>query len=300
MERVTIFGLGAMGEGIASNLLRAGHLVNVTRHRNPAPVDRLVAAGATLYPLKSEAVQAGDVVILCLPNSDVVECTIDEIWATLTAQHLVVDTGTSSVSRTMQLSTRLASRGIEFVEAPVAGGQAQAATAELGAFVGGSAPAFLRVKPLLDHFCATVQHFGPVGSGSRAKLISNYLVLGMVRLIIETFHTADALNIDWQKFYTIIRRGSANSGALQRMIDGILHDDDYGGYVFSVDNAFKDLSYIAELSDQYNLHALDDAALKLFKEASVTGFGQLPVSALLRHDIRQRLEELNGQLSNKD
>ncbi len=300
MERIAFFGLGAMGEGIATNLLRAGRPMNITVHKNQKPIDRLADVGATIYDSKSEAAEASDIVFLCLPNSDVVAAAIDEIWDVLDDRHLVVDTGTSSSVRAMQLAEKLASRGVPFVESPVAGGKAQAAAAELGAFVGGAEEAFVRVRPLLDHFCATVKYFGPVGYGSRAKLISNYLVLGMVRLIIETFHTADELNVDWRNFYEIIRCGSSNSGALKRMIGCILEDENYGGYVFSVDNACKDLSYIKELSQQCALPALSDAALNLFQEASTRGFGELQVSELLRREIREQFTELNDQSSVND
>ncbi|MYI90126.1 MAG: NAD(P)-dependent oxidoreductase [Gammaproteobacteria bacterium] len=295
MERIAFFGLGAMGEGVAANLLRAGYTVNITVHRSREATDRLAALGATLHQSKSDAAKASEYVILCLPNSNVVEETINEIWYELDERYLVVDTGTSSVRQSLQLAERLGSRGIQFAEAPLAGGKVQAAAGELGAFVGCSNQTFERVEPLLKNFCASVQHFGPVGSGSSAKLISNYLVLGMVRLITETFHAADSLEVDWAKFYEIIRQGSSNSMALERMIGSILEDDDYGGYVFTVRNALKDSSYIAELGESISQAVLGDAALKLFAEANELGFGDLQISELLRREVRHQLSELSSE-----
>ncbi|MXW48316.1 MAG: NAD(P)-dependent oxidoreductase [Gammaproteobacteria bacterium] len=295
MERIAFFGLGAMGEGVAANLLRAGYTVNITVHRSREATDRLAALGATLHQSKSDAAKTSDIVFLCLPNSNVVEETINEIWHELDERYLVVDTGTSSVRQSLQLAERLGSRGIQFAEAPLAGGKVQAAAGELGAFVGCSNQTFERVEPLLKNFCASVQHFGPVGSGSSAKLISNYLVLGMVRLITETFHAADSLEVDWAKFYEIIRQGSSNSMALERMIGSILKDDDYGGYVFTVRNALKDSSYIAELGESISQAVLGDAALKLFAEANELGFGDLQVSELLRREVRLQLSELSSE-----
>ncbi len=295
MERIAFFGLGAMGEGVAANLLRAGHPVSITVHRNRRPVERLMELGAELHDTKSAAVEASDVVILCLPSSNDVRDTIEEVGSALSERHLVIDTGTSSVAASIQLAEMLKARGILFAESPLAGGKAQARSAELGAFVGCSDEAFARVEPLLNQFCASVQRFGPVGSASRAKLVSNFLVLSMVRLIIETFHAADSLDIDWAKFYEIIRRGSSNSGALQRMIGSILEDGDYGGYVFSVDNACKDLRYIVELSEECAILADGNLALNLFQEAGALGFGDCQISELLRREIRQQLTELNRE-----
>lgn len=295
MERLAFFGLGAIGWGVAANLLKAGFPVNVVVHRNRESVARLLECGATLCDSKRQAVQSSDTVFLCLPDSDAVEATVDEISPSLRHRHLIVDMGTSSSSSSVELAKRLKTRGIQFAESPLAGGKAQAESARMGAFVGCSAGEFERIEPILTHFCSSVQHFGPVGSGSRAKLVSNYLVLSMVRLIIETFHTADSLDVDWKKFYEIIRRGSSNSMALERMVGSILEEENYGGYVFSVQNAVKDLRYIAELSEQNDLASLSDAALRLFSEAAELGFGDLAVSELLRDDIRQQLTALAGE-----
>ena len=299
MAKLAFFGLGAMGEGMAANLLQAGHTVNITVHRAREPVARLTELGATTHTTKPDAADASDVIFLCLPNADVSNAVINEIWPALSTRHMIIDTGTLSVGAATQLAERLAEHGIEFVESPVAGGQAQAAAGELGAFVGCSDTAFEKAAALLDHFCVNIQHYGPVGRASGAKLISNYLVLGMVRLIIETFHAADALEIDWTKLYETIRRGSANSGALQRMIGGIVADGTYDGYVFSVANASKDLRYIAQLANDAALPALSDAALKLFEQADQLGFGDLTVSDLLRKELRAQLTELTDPLSAK-
>ncbi len=173
MEPIAFFGLGTMGEGIAANLVRAGYPVHITLNRNNESVERLVKLGAMLCDSKQAATKRSTIIVLCLPNSDSVSVVIDEISPVLEPRHLVIDTGTSSLSQTAQLVERLAAHKIELVESPVAGGKAQAAAAELGAFVGCSVAAFERVKPLLDCFCAAVQHFGPIGSGGRAKLVSN-------------------------------------------------------------------------------------------------------------------------------
>ncbi|MDE0310448.1 MAG: NAD(P)-dependent oxidoreductase [Acidiferrobacterales bacterium] len=289
-ERITVIGLGAIGFGIASNLLKGGHQVFVTVHRSKDNVDRLVQLGARLCKSKSEAVEVSDIVILCLPTSDDVSNTITEIWAVLNDQHLVLDTGTSSVGATLELAQRLTERSVLFAEAPLAGGKAQSDAGELGAFVGADDEVLDRVEPILNNFCSSILHFGPIGSGGQAKLISNYLVLGMVRSIIETFHAADVLGIDWEKFYRIICRGSGNSVALDRIIGQIVNDHDYGGYVFSVQNALKDSRYIEQVIRQAGLESsMSDSALKLFENATAAGLGDRMISELLGEDLRTGL-----------
>ena len=292
-ERIAIFGLGAIGFGMAANLLKAGYFVSVTVHRSSGSVDALQKMGATVCSSKSEAVKACGIVLLCLPNSHEVSLVMEEIWPVLTDRHLVVDTGTSSVQKTKELSKALERCGVSFVESPVAGGKAQADGGELGAFVGASSKALERVAPVLEQFCKSVEHFGPVGAGGKAKLISNYLVLNMVQLIVETFHAAEVLDIDWNQFYETISKGSGNSVALQRMVGSIVEQNNYSGYVFNVKNTRKDLEYILELSQKEGLqHVLRDDALRWFQAADDRGFGDLMVSELLRKRNRNFLDEL--------
>ena len=292
-DRIAFFGLGAMGFGMASNLIKTGHQVSVTTHSNAVNVGRLVFAGAIECKSKIEAVESSDTIVLCLPNSNVVQSVLDEVWPALSSRHLVLDTGTSSVPATTRLAERLQSKSVMFVESPVAGGKAQAEAGELGAFVGGSDGAFTRVMPVLEAFCTSIQHFGPVGSGGRAKLISNYLVLSMVRSIIETFHAAKHLNVDWEMFYRIICQGSGNSGALGRIIGEIVDRGNYSGYVFSVENALKDLNYIQEMSEDSDLQSiLNTSALDFFDQACSAGHGELKISELLRSDIQPSLAEI--------
>ena len=294
-ERIAIFGLGAIGFGMAANLLQAGYCVNVAVHRNSNSVDALKKMGAAVRRSKSEAVEACDIVLLCLPNSHEVSSVMEEIWSALTSRHLVVDTGTSSVTKTRELSKALERCGVSFVESPVAGGKAQADGGELGAFVGASSKALERAAPVLEQFCRSVVRFGPVGAGGKAKLISNYLVLNMVQLIVETFHAADVLDIDWNRFYETILKGSGNSVALQRMVGSIVEQNSYSGYVFNVKNTRKDLEYILELSQSEGLqHVLRDDALRWFQTADDRGFGDLMVSELLRKHNRSFLDELTG------
>ena len=289
-EHIAIFGLGAMGFGIASNLLESGHQVAITVHRSTHNVEKLVDSGAKLYKSKQDAVDASNIVILCLPNSSDVSNVIDEIWPALNGSHLILDTGTSSVSSTLNLVDHLSKFSVMFAEAPLAGGKTQAENGELGAFVGADDGTFARIQPILQTFCTSINHFGPVGSGARAKLISNYLVMSMVRSIIETFHAAASLGVDWEKFYRIICRGSGNSAALNRIIGQIVDENDYSGYVFSVRNALKDSRYIAELIQQAGLGSLmSDSALMLFENAVAEGFGDLMISELLREDLRSCL-----------
>eukprot|EP01043_Picozoa_sp_COSAG02_P062189 COSAG02_NODE_8518_length_2539_cov_46.841803_1_plen_296_part_00 len=216
--RVGFVGLGAMGEGMATCLLRDGFQVTVLGNVNRGPVDRLVAAGAVeaLGPL--ELAQRVDVICLCLPNSDVVEDVIERMKPALVPGKTILDTGTSSLASTARLGQTLGQLGVGFAEAPLTGGKVQAVEGVLGALVGTSVDTFAIIKPLLDSFCSSVQLFGPVGSGGRAKLINNAMVIGIAALVLEAFRKARRTQTNWAQLYDVVTRGSADSGVLRRIV----------------------------------------------------------------------------------
>ena len=285
--RIGFIGLGAMGLGMAHNILaKHGQLATIA-HRNRIPVDALVAKGAEEYADARALSSQCDVIFLCLPTSETVESTIREM--PLRAGQIIVDTGTSSLSSTLAIAQELKAKDVAFAEAPLTGGQAQADAGELGALVGSTPETFTKIEPLLDYFCATTQHFSPVGSGARAKLINNYMVIGIAALVTEAFHTADETQTEWDQLYDVVIRGSADSGVFRRII-GNAKDGDFSGYVFSVANAAKDMAYITEMNADLGRDTpLNYAVKDLFDRAVELGFGERRISELLRPDVREKL-----------
>ena len=93
---------------------------------------------------------------------------------------------------------------------------------------------------------------------------------------------ANHFNIDLQKLYDVAKLGSGNSGALTRIADKAIHGD-YKGYIFSVDNTVKDLSYINDmLKDLPNAEKLSSLAKSFYEEASNHGDGNLLISELIK------------------
>lgn len=286
--RVGFIGLGAMGFGMAANLVAKDFQLTVIANRNRKPVEALLAQGAAEAKTYKDLAAASDIILLCLPDSDVVERVVEALEPNLQSGHTLVDTGTSSLASTARLAKRLAAVGVDFAEAPLTGGTKQAEAGELGALVGTREDVFARIEPVLRTFCAAVQHFGEVGAGGRAKLANNYMVLGIAALVFEAFHAADMAGADWAKLYDVVIRGSGDSGVFRRVIGGAL-EDDFKGYVFTVKAAHKDLRYITEMNEQLGLATpLNRAVLDIFARAEAEGYGDLMISELLRGDIRKQ------------
>jgi 3-hydroxyisobutyrate dehydrogenase-like beta-hydroxyacid dehydrogenase len=114
-----------------------------------------------------------------------------------------------------------------------------------------------------------------------AKLISNYLVIGMIGLVAEAFRAAHAAQVDWNDLYEVMLNGSGNSGVLRKMMDGALAGD-FDGYKFSLANAAKDIGYYSSLAEKLGqLTPLTQSVEQIFATAVATGHAGRNVSHLL-------------------
>jgi 3-hydroxyisobutyrate dehydrogenase-like beta-hydroxyacid dehydrogenase len=276
--RIGFIGAGLMGHGMVFGLLKGGHQVSVIAHRNRCPIEDLVARGAVEAPdLKTIALNS-DHIFLCLSNSKIVKEIIAGLKPNLKNGQIIIDTSTSEPKVTRQLAAELAKLGVAFADAPLTGGPEQAAKSELGVLCGASPEIFEVIHPLLACFASTIRHMGPAGSGHTAKLISNYIVTGMIALVAEAFGTAREANIDWRNLYEAMLNGSGNSGVLRKMVEPALSGD-FEGYKFSVNNAHKDIGYFKNLGHPA---ALADAVEAVFTKAVEQGRGQQNVSHILK------------------
>jgi 3-hydroxyisobutyrate dehydrogenase-like beta-hydroxyacid dehydrogenase len=279
--RIGFIGAGLMGHGMVLNLLKGGHGVHVIAHRNRTPIEDLLAKGAREAGSLNEIAGTSDCIVLCLSSSKIVEETVAALKPGLRFGQIIIDTGTSEPESTRRLASELAPLGIAYADAPMTGGPEQAAAAELGVLCGASPEVFAKILPVLSCIATTVRHMGPVGSGHAAKLISNFLVTGMIALVAQAFGAARQANIDWRNLYDVMLNGSGNSGVLRKMVAPAL-EGDLEGYKFSLANASKDIGYFKSLASGLGLEtALVDAVDGVFSAAIAKGNGRKNVSHLL-------------------
>ena len=279
--RIGFAGVGSMGAGMVRRLLSAGYPVTVLAHRNRPRVEAVLALGAREATGPRGLAEASDVLLLCVSNAEAAEALVVEALPYLATGTLVIDTGTAPPEVPRRLHALSAERGIDFVEAPLTGGVAQAAAGSLGALVGADATALARARPVLEVFCATIRHFGAPGQAAAAKLLNNAMVMGIVALIAETFRNALKAGIDWRDLYEVAIRGSGDSGALRRLLPPAI-DGDFDGYVFTLEGALKDLDYAARAAGPLGgQSALGAAVHAVFANAVAAGQGDRLLGALL-------------------
>ena len=280
-HKIGFIGAGYMGYGIAHNLLKKNYPLSVIAHKNREPIEKLIAQGAKESKLL-EDIAANDIIIQCVTNTPIAIEVIKEILPFIKPGTLFIDITTHHTSGSIEANNLLKSKKVRYIESPVMGGPVQAEEGVLGAIVGADNNDIEDAKNILMNFCKDVFHFGDVGIGAKTKLISNFLSLGTATFVIETLKAAKHHNIDMQKLIDVARLGSGNSGALNRIADKAIAGD-YTGYIFSVNNTLKDLTYINELmKDLPNANKLSALTKSFYKEAADLGKGELLISELIK------------------
>ena len=279
---IGFIGAGYMGYGMAHNLIKNNYNLSVICNKNRNPIDKLVAQGAKELKNYKDLCDINNIIIMCVTNTPIALEVINKLKPYLKINTMIIDITTHHSNGSIEVNNLLSSNKIRYVEAPVMGGPVQAEQGILGAIVGSKKEDYQEAKNILLNFCKEAIYFGEIGKGAKAKLLSNFLSLGTTTFVIETLKAANHLNIDLQKLYDVAKLGSGNSGALNRIADKAINGD-YTGYVFSVKNAVKDLTYINELmSELPNADKLSNLTKSIYEEAVKNGKGDLLMSELIK------------------
>ncbi|WP_299510980.1 NAD(P)-dependent oxidoreductase [uncultured Limnohabitans sp.] len=255
MTHIGMIGIGMMGHGIASNLLKHGHHLTVLEHAGNQPLDTLLAAGAHTCATPQALAAQSDVVILCVTGTPQVEAVLlgdDGVLKGLRPGTIVIDCSTAVPTSTEKVAALVIAQGGRFLDSPMTRTPKEAAEGRLNLLVGGDAALFETCKPILACFAENIVHTGPIGSGHRMKLLHNYVSLGTVTLLAEAAACAQRAGVDAHTFVEVLSKGGGFGAALDRLKPTLLSGDT-SGLRFSMSNALKDLSY-------YNQMAIDTQA----------------------------------------
>tara|TARA_Y100000590_G_scaffold453486_1_gene598621 strand:+ start:89 stop:940 length:852 start_codon:yes stop_codon:yes gene_type:complete len=281
IKKVAFIGVGYMGYGVAKNLILKNFNLKVIAHKNKKPIDKLKKIGAIEVDNYDDLLKDIDCLFLCVTNTPIAISIAKEIKAKTKEGLLVIDITTHNKDGSLKMKEIFGNQ-IKYLESPVMGGPVQAEEGCLGGIIGSSKVDYEDAKIYLDAFCKNHFYFGPVGMGAKTKLICNFLSLGTTTFVIETIKAVENLNIDLEKFYSVAKLGSGNSGALSRVAENAIKGD-YKGYIFSVNNVVKDLNYIHELiSDMPNAEKLTSLSKSFYENAKLNGYGDLLVSELVK------------------
>lgn len=284
MQRIGLIGVGLMGHGIATNLLKHGHRLTLLDHPGNQPLDGLLAQGAITAPTPRAVAEQVDTLILCVTGSPEVEAVLtggDGVLQGLRPGAVVIDCSTAVPSSTLRIAAQVASRGAHFLDAPMTRTPKEAAEGRLNLLVGGPAALFAQCRPILACFAENITHVGAVGAGHQMKLLHNFVSLGTVALLAEAAACARLSGVDAQTFVNVLATGGGGGAALERLKPYVLNDD-ATGLRFSLGNARKDLTYYTTMAaDAQASHSVANAIRQMLDRACEQGHAQAFVPELV-------------------
>jgi 3-hydroxyisobutyrate dehydrogenase-like beta-hydroxyacid dehydrogenase len=210
---VGLIGLGLLGSAIADRLMATGFEVrgfDLDEARRNALAER----GGIAASAAAEVVATCRYVILSLPSGAISAAVVNELAASWTAGQYVVDTTTGAAEEIIGNGAVLARKGVEYLDATVAGSSAQMRAGEATLFVSGEPAAIRECSPLLAALSSCVLEIGPLGAASRFKLVHN-LILGLHRAVLaEGLTLARGLGFDASTALALLRQTPARSSVM--------------------------------------------------------------------------------------
>jgi 4-hydroxybutyrate dehydrogenase/sulfolactaldehyde 3-reductase len=297
MSTTGFIGLGNMGKPMASNLVRKGFSL-VVHDVVPEPVRALAQLGARAAAGVAEVAASSDIVITMLPNSSIVEEVItgpNGVLANARAGVVIMDMSTIDPLVTDRLAAAVVAKGGAFIDAPVGRLVSHAERGESLFMVGADDAAFARVKPLLEAMGTTIHHCGVAGSGTRTKLVNNYLAIISCQLNAEAIALSQRFGLSLRKTLDVLYGTTATNGQLAiAWPSKVLKGDTEPG--FTIDLAHKDLTLIIEAGNAVKVPMpVAAAAREAYSAARSSGYGARDFSAMvdvlcdLAHIDRPRL-----------
>jgi 3-hydroxyisobutyrate dehydrogenase-like beta-hydroxyacid dehydrogenase len=251
-ERIGFVGIGLMGHGMAKNIRAKGYPLTAIAHRNRAPLDDLLADGATEAGSLADLAAASTIVHICAPGSPQVEAIVAGLLPGLRPGTVVVDCSTSDPGSTVALAATLSDHGCHMADAPLGGTPVQAEAGQLSTMVGASEEVFARLQPILATWARAIVHLGPTGTGHKMKLLNNFLSLGYAALYSEALALSEKVGITTKQFDSVLRGSRMDCGFYQTFM-GYAVEGNREAHKFTLTNAFKDMRYLEAMADSAHI-----------------------------------------------
>ena len=296
-RKVAFLGLGVMGYPMAGHLALAGHEVTVYNRSAAKAAAWCVEFAATTAPKSAatprQAVAGADIVFCCVGNDDDLRSvTLGQdlgngkradqgAFAGMKAGAVLVDHTTASANVARELSGHAKALGLQFVDAPVSGGQAGAQNGMLTVMCGGDQAAFEAASPLAMAFARAFTLLGDSGAGQLAKMVNQICIAGLVQGLSEAIAFGERAGLDMLQVLDVIGKGAAQSWQLDNRGKTMVADKfDFG---FAVDWMRKDLGLVLDEARR-NGSRLPVTALvdQFYADLQHTGGGRWDTSSLVK------------------
>ncbi|MDR2096621.1 MAG: 2-hydroxy-3-oxopropionate reductase [Treponema sp.] len=280
---VGFIGLGIMGRPMAKNLIKAGYKLCV--YDKFAKFDDLVALGAEGASSNKEAASKSDIIITMLPNSPHVKEAVlgqDGVVEGIRAGSIVVDMSSIAPAASQEVGAALKAKGVEFMDAPVSGGEPKAIDGTLAIMAGGSQEVFDKVKPILEKMGSSVTLVGGIGAGNVTKLANQIIVALNIAAVSEAFVLAAKAGVEPAKVFDAIKGGLAGSTVMNAKAPMILDGNFKPG--FRIELHIKDLQNALDTAHNLGVPVpLTAEVMEILQGLKTDGCAAHDHGAIVRH-----------------
>src|SRR6056297_640660 len=284
MTKLAFLGLGVMGYPMAGHLQAAGHDVCVY-NRTPAKAKKWVAEhGGRMAATPQAAAEGAAFVMACVGNDDDLREVClgpDGAFAGMTDGAIFVDHTTVSAKVTEELYAKAQEAGLNFVDAPISGGQAGAENGQLSIMCGGDQTAYDAAEPVMTIYAKLCRRIGETGAGQMTKMCNQIAIGGLVQGLSEALHFAERAGLDGRAVVEVISQGAAGSWQMANRYETML--DDHFDHGFAVDWMRKDLGICLATANETGA-SLPVTALvdQYYKDVQKMGGGRWDTSSLFK------------------
>lgn len=273
-SKTAVVGLGSMGYGIASSLLRSGHVTHGF-DINEAQVKRFEEEGGSQGELKDIAADLDALVVVVLNAAQTEEVLFGEagVVSNMKAGSLVMACATVPPEFARSMEAKCNALGIHYLDAPISGGSVKAANGELSIMASGTADAFNAAESVLDATAETVFKLGDAaGAGSAMKAVNQLLAGVHIATMAEALTFGMTQGVQPDKFLEVISKCAGTSWMLENRAPHIV-EGDYTPHS-SVNIWPKDLGIVLDIAQSTGFDApISQAAFDQFKKAADMGLG---------------------------
>jgi 3-hydroxyisobutyrate dehydrogenase-like beta-hydroxyacid dehydrogenase len=295
IKTISYLGLGTMGSGMASNLLKAGYELTVW-NRSADKCETFARKGARVANSPADAARDVDLVMYMLSNDQAVEDVVfgaKGILGEIKEGQIAMDMSTVLPAMSLREQEAYTKHSVDFLDAPVFGSKQESADAKLWIMVAGNKAIFEKVKPVLEHLGQTVHYFGKNGNAAAMKLVGNLIVALEMEALAEGLVLAQKAGLDLNSVMEVVKVADFRSPLLVGNGKNILKRD------FSTSFALKLMLKDAGLIEKFagNLQSPIPALRVVEKnlESAVSlGFGKENASAVIKALEKEARVEVKG------
>ncbi|MCL5255128.1 MAG: NAD(P)-dependent oxidoreductase [Gammaproteobacteria bacterium] len=287
-KKLAFIGMGVMGYPMAGHLQQAGYDVCVYNRTASKAEAWCEQHGGRAASTPAAAALDAEVVFVCVGNDDDVRSVVygeEGVLANMQPGSILIDHTTASADLARELGAACEKQGVEFLDAPVSGGQAGAENAKLTIMMGGSEDTVAKVQPMLDVMSHHSGLQGPVGSGQLAKMVNQICIAGVLSGLSEGLAFGKRAGLDPEALVAAISKGSAGSWQMENRSHTMWQGEyDFG---FAVDWMRKDLN-IAMQEARKNGATLPVTAVidQLYAEVQALGGERWDTSSLMARLVK--------------